>query len=247
MFDVAASGRRSNGIRGQQLPRVLDIGSGPSPHPWATHLADRYPDDPAQRFDLPLTTHGRPFIACSVDALPFADKSFDFIHCSHVLEHVPDPAAACRELMRVGRAGYIECPRSWTEYVFSAPDHRWLVDLEDATLTFREKTDAEADADPLGFRWSLFAWLKDPAFNRHWNAAEMLALRTVQLHWTESFRFVVIPKDRRGSRQSNGRDHPGDAVSARHARRVLQTTVLARLGWKHAARRLATTPWVHGR
>lgn len=37
--------------------------------------------------------------------LPFADGRFDLILCSHVLEHVPDDAAAMAELARVLRPG----------------------------------------------------------------------------------------------------------------------------------------------
>jgi SAM-dependent methyltransferase len=35
--------------------------------------------------------------------LPLADKSFDFVLASHVLEHIPDPIAALEEWMRVAR------------------------------------------------------------------------------------------------------------------------------------------------
>ena len=37
----------------------------------------------------------------SVDALPFADGAFDLVLCLEVLEHVPDPERAVRELARV--------------------------------------------------------------------------------------------------------------------------------------------------
>jgi SAM-dependent methyltransferase len=36
---------------------------------------------------------------------PFADNSFDVIICSHVLEHVPDDAAAFREIYRILKPG----------------------------------------------------------------------------------------------------------------------------------------------
>lgn len=46
---------------------------------------------------------GRAMVAADLTALPFEDKSFDLIVCSHVLEHIPDDGAALRELRRVLR------------------------------------------------------------------------------------------------------------------------------------------------
>jgi predicted SAM-dependent methyltransferase len=36
-----------------------------------------------------------------ITRLPFADRSFDIVICSHVLEHIPDDRAAMREIARV--------------------------------------------------------------------------------------------------------------------------------------------------
>jgi SAM-dependent methyltransferase len=46
---------------------------------------------------------GRAMVAADLTALPFPDRSFDLVVCSHVLEHVPDDRAAMRELFRVLR------------------------------------------------------------------------------------------------------------------------------------------------
>ena len=46
----------------------------------------------------------------NAEPLPFPDGSFDFIYCRHTLEDIYDPMWVCREMGRVGRAGYIETP-----------------------------------------------------------------------------------------------------------------------------------------
>jgi SAM-dependent methyltransferase len=57
-------------------------------------LLDRNPDSIAQ-------------ILGSVDALPFADHSFDVVTCLEVLEHLDNPGLAVRELSRVARRAVV--------------------------------------------------------------------------------------------------------------------------------------------
>jgi SAM-dependent methyltransferase len=45
------------------------------------------------------------FVQGDVQRLDYADASFDRCYCERVLQHVPDPAAAIRELVRVIRPG----------------------------------------------------------------------------------------------------------------------------------------------
>lgn len=75
--------------------RVLDVGAGDRPY------RELFPT--AVAFDLPgnadADLHGQ------IDALPLEDESFDVVLCLQVLEHVPDPAAAVRELRRVTAPG----------------------------------------------------------------------------------------------------------------------------------------------
>lgn len=187
--------------------KVLDIGCGGLPFLFATHLADLTSTDNSKRFGAIPVTH-LPFCECSVEALPFRDQAFDFIHCTHVLEHLRDPAAACREFMRVGKRGYVECPRSWTEYAFHAPDHRWLVDHEGNSLIFREKLDEEKK-DFLGIQYSIFSWLQDPKFRRYWNSPAVRVVRNVEFYWERKFDFVVVRKDQRKNAGAYGWFHSG--------------------------------------
>lgn len=44
-------------------------------------------------------------IVCDLQSLPFRDAVFDAVTCDQVLEHVADPEAVCRELLRVTKTG----------------------------------------------------------------------------------------------------------------------------------------------
>ena len=106
--------------------KVLDVGSGHRPHEDATHLLDLLFKDNSER-GKPIKRLGRPLVLGTVEALPYKDKSFDYVYASHVLEHTEDPATACEELMRIARAGYIETPSPFYEqgYNFPHPDRGW--------------------------------------------------------------------------------------------------------------------------
>jgi len=74
---------------------VLDVGCGDRPY------ASIFPG--AVGFDVPGNRHAD--LHGSIDAIPVDGASFDVVLCLQVLEHVPDPAAAVRELHRVVRPG----------------------------------------------------------------------------------------------------------------------------------------------
>jgi uncharacterized protein YbaR (Trm112 family)/SAM-dependent methyltransferase len=107
---------------------VLEIGSGDNPNPRSDVLCDKLPEDDTQRGGK--IALDRPFIAADGQYLPFADKSFDYIICCHVLEHAEDPALFLSELMRVGSGGYIETPTEIGERLYGWPYHRWLINLD---------------------------------------------------------------------------------------------------------------------
>jgi hypothetical protein len=179
--------------------RVLDVGSGHRPHKDSTHLLDLLPEDDSER-GKPIKTLGRPLMLGNIEALPFQDKTFDYIYASHVLEHTCDPAAACHELMRVGRAGYIETPSPFYEqgYNYPRPDrgwpfHRWFVYInDDETLIFEPKTDSTVN-DFCHCRHGQFVrdlYTKVEDLNRIHKVLPHNCNNTV-LKWVDGFRFEV--------------------------------------------------------
>lgn len=128
--------------------RVLDLGSGNFPFPLATHLADiALFDDGVGRAGMPFTyVDGKSVYECSAEKTLFADNEFDFVYCSHVLEHVQDPAAACNELMRIGKRGYIECPTRGNDTFFNTAalsNHLWAVECLNGVVIFTEYSDED--------------------------------------------------------------------------------------------------------
>jgi SAM-dependent methyltransferase len=78
--------------------RILDVGCGD--RPYDALLAEAAG---VVGFDVPGNPHAD--LHGSIDAIPVEDAAFDVALCLQVLEHVPDPAAAVRELRRVVRPG----------------------------------------------------------------------------------------------------------------------------------------------
>jgi hypothetical protein len=83
---------------------------------------------------------------CSREPYPFADKSIDFVVCSHTLEDIRDPLWVCSEINRIGKAGYIEVPSRLEEQSYGVQGpwvgwghHHWVVDITDACVDFTFK------------------------------------------------------------------------------------------------------------
>ena len=92
--------------------RILEVGVGEGEV--ADRVAQRYPDAFVTGIDLPdpsLADHwsSKRFAAsfADIEQLPFGDAGFDLVLAIEVLEHVPDPAAALRELRRVARGDVV--------------------------------------------------------------------------------------------------------------------------------------------
>ncbi|HEY1260637.1 MAG TPA: methyltransferase domain-containing protein [Stellaceae bacterium] len=151
------------------LPRVLDVGGWYQPFNLATHVIDLHPHATRRRQEALDPQDAERFSAASwvvADVCrtpwPYADKFFDFVLCSNLLEDVRDPIAVCGELNRVGRAGYIETPSRLREIfakdrrsaasalrggtpAIGFSHHRWFVEAVGNHLKFTAKTAALAE------------------------------------------------------------------------------------------------------
>jgi SAM-dependent methyltransferase len=107
---------------------VLDYGCSKAAFEYATHACD------IVDYSSFYANKGISFLV-SDNLLPFHDSQFDFIFASHIAEHVNDPEEFCKQLMRVGRAGYIEVPSPlFDNLVYGNRNaHKWWVEFCDDT------------------------------------------------------------------------------------------------------------------
>jgi len=129
------------------MRQIGDFGCGHYPNRFANILVDDLSSKDEQRGGLAIdqTQPGREFhnIDLNVFPYPFPDKHFDFLICSHVLEHLNDPVQTCREFSRIARKGYIEVPFYSADLFVKNNDliHNWLCayDQKDKKLKFMDR------------------------------------------------------------------------------------------------------------
>lgn len=110
--------------------KVLDVGGGHCAFSRANIIYDFFPEpehDDEQRAKGPMNIpEGAKFIKGSVEDMScFGDKEFDFVVCAETLNHVKNPMAACKELIRIGKRGYVEMPSTLYEIIASHAEHLW--------------------------------------------------------------------------------------------------------------------------
>lgn len=187
---------------------VLDVGSGNSPHPRADVLVEKYLLDDSNRIWGRKPVLSAPVVACDAEALPFRDKTFDYVVASHLLEHVDRPDKVMNELARVGRAGYIECPNADYDKLDSPPYHRWFVTVEEGNLVFVQKDRAVFDEGLKDL--THFTLYKDPGFwAAFWRNMDRFFVR---FRWQESIpyrvEYLTLPDGSDGSADNSLFDDP---------------------------------------
>lgn len=103
--------------------RVLEIGPGGTPHFRADVFLEVRYDDPnvalRQRGNTPPLRTIKPVVFYDGIRFPFRDEAFDYVICSHVLEHIEDVSIFLEEVQRVARRGYLEFPTIYYEFIYN--------------------------------------------------------------------------------------------------------------------------------
>lgn len=125
---------------------VLEIGPGGTPHLRADIFLEQRFDDPTvsagQRgFAPPLKTE-KEIVFYDGGKFPFRDKQFDYVICSHVMEHVENVDAFVDEINRVAKKGYLEYPTIYYDYLYNFPEHIALLFQKNNVLYWMPKAEA---------------------------------------------------------------------------------------------------------
>ena len=162
---------------------VLEIGSGHNPKARSDVLCDKFIGDDEQRGGAIVTD--RPMVEADGQFLPFADATFDYVICSHVLEHVEDPAQLISELKRVARRGYIETPSEIGERIYGWHYHNWVVNLVDGCLMLR-KNEKNSQFGQLFHRLAVT--------DKHWKRFHITHhnLFLVQYEWENEIDYKIL-------------------------------------------------------
>lgn len=124
--------------------RVLEIGPGADPHPRSdVFLEKKY--DSLKEYHSQLGHEGnldtkKKVVYYDGEKFPFHDKEFDYVICSHVLEHVENIPFFLSEIFRVASKGYFEYPLVYYDYLYNFDVHINFLKFNNGTLFYQKKS-----------------------------------------------------------------------------------------------------------
>lgn len=125
--------------------KVLEVGPGNSPFYRSDILLEKQFSE--EEFDRQIglardNKSTKQIIYYTGDIFPFDDNEFDYVICSHVLEHIPIEQLSIfiSELTRVAKMGYIEIPLYSYELLYDSDVHLSYINVDiDNKLYFLDK------------------------------------------------------------------------------------------------------------
>jgi predicted SAM-dependent methyltransferase len=107
--------------------RCADV--GPGGYPWPR--ANVYIDRSAATLGAIKLRDGQTIMEADLrrGLSDIPDKHFDYLWCSHVLEHVPNPSMVAQTFTRIAKRGTVVLPSFFKEslFHFEEADHKWLI------------------------------------------------------------------------------------------------------------------------
>ena len=126
--------------------RVLEIGPGATPYFRSDvflELAYEYDKERiAQSGHIGILKTNKQIVYYDGGKFPFEDNEFDYVICSHVLEHVPNADSFLVEIQRVAKKGYIEFPTIYYDYIYNFPEHLLLILEENGMIYWMTKEES---------------------------------------------------------------------------------------------------------
>ena len=126
--------------------RVLEIGPGATPHPRSDIFLDlRYEDENEEQAQFGYSgklNSEKKIVYYDGEEFPFKDNEFDYIICSHVLEHVENLELFLSEIFRVAPKGYFEYPKIHYDYLFNIPVHLNFLKYDGKSLYYQKKSES---------------------------------------------------------------------------------------------------------
>jgi len=195
--DKPYAGRWELDFRINQGDKVLDIGSGDRPFPYATHLLDMREDNPLQeRYgNKVVAPDGKVFINGSAEDMSmFEDNEFDFIYTNHTIEHIEDLPKALNEISRVGKRGFVACPSYEFEVLLRPREdgHIWFISYQDDVLHIRRRKEYEYDDFLAKLMTKLYWGIKDLAYHlESHNCVGARFIWEIRFFWEDKIDFVI--------------------------------------------------------
>jgi len=178
----------------KKTDRVLEVGGGHRPHPRANVVVDKYTDNNFHRNSDIKVLRNQTFLEADGESLPFKNKEFDYVICSHVLEHVENPEKFLAEQFRVAKSGYIETPSLLGEMLYARESHKWIIqEIYDVTyLVDKKKIDFHYAYDLMEL---VQGYLPTNSIGFKIMERTHPNMFSNRVEWADDFKYVVNPED----------------------------------------------------
>ncbi|MCX6175444.1 MAG: methyltransferase domain-containing protein [Ignavibacteriales bacterium] len=128
---------------------VLEVGPGADPFKRSDILLEKKFSNEietrSQRADKGKIKTNKQIVFFDGKNFPFKNKTFDYVICSHVLEHVEEVDTFVFEITRVGRKGYLEFPTIYYDYIYNFGVHKTFLIFYNGVLCWMPKCETNLD------------------------------------------------------------------------------------------------------